>query len=84
MDKSSAYIRTIDDLWGSGVTHDVIVRVANEFDEVLGANAPVEVEVVQFGKLLEMHLGGDGSWVASLQANTGKGVLEADVWVEGS
>ena len=62
----------------------MVVRVANEYDEVLGANAAVEVEVVQFGELLEMHLDAYGNWVASLQANTGKGVLEADVYIEGS
>ncbi|MEC9070727.1 MAG: hypothetical protein VX938_00050, partial [Myxococcota bacterium] len=81
--KSAVTFRTIDDLWGSGVTHEVVVRVRNPFDEVLGANAPVEVDVTEFGKLLGTHLDSDGSWVASVQAETGKGVIQADVSVEG-
>jgi hypothetical protein len=81
---STVEMVAVNDLWGSGVTHDVVVRVANPFGEVLGANAAVEVEVVQFGELLEIHLSSNGNWIASLQANTGKGVLEADVYIEGS
>ena len=81
---STAELVELEDIWATGATHEVIVRVTNPLDEVLAANAPVEVVIKEGGEVMDVSLASDGTWVTAVKAKPGKVMLEIDVFVEGS
>lgn len=65
------------------VTHEVRVTPVNDFNEVLGGTAAVEISVEGGALASEPYMESQGRFLAPIIADPGSHPLTADVWVDG-